>query len=68
MKTDQKRKEPTYNRLQNIVFMLSLAWKEKELKVPILCSLSACLAVLKNLVNLYISPAILSIIERYGAI
>lgn len=53
-----------YNMWQNSWFMIKLAWTAKEKKVIILSLLSAVLAVALNLINLYVSPAILSAVER----
>lgn len=50
--------------VQNTLFMIKLAWTSKEKKVIVLCALAALSTVLGNLVNLYISPAILSVLER----
>ena len=50
--------------LQNSWFMIKLAWTSGEKKVLVLSALSAALAVASNLVNLYVSPAILSAVER----
>ena len=45
--------------------MIKLAWTSKEKKVIILSLLSATLAVALNLVNLYVTPTILSAVERH---
>ena len=50
---------------QNSWFMIKLAWTSKKKKVIILSLLSAALAVALNLVNLYVSPTILSAVERH---
>ncbi len=50
--------------LQNSWFMIKLAWTSGEKKVLVLSALSAALAVASNLVHLYVSPAILSAVER----
>lgn len=65
----QKRKKteapkPKYNMWQNFRFMIKLAWTSGEKKVILLSLLSAALAVTLNLVNLYVSPTILSAVER----
>ena len=60
----EKTPKPKYNMWQNTWFMISLAFKLKEKKVLVLCFLTACLAVMTNIINLYISPIILSVIER----
>ncbi len=66
----QKRKKakavkPKYNMWQNAWFMIKVAWTSEEKKVIILSLLSAALAVTLNLVNLYVSPTILSAVERH---
>ena len=68
-KTPKHKKEkppkPKYNMWQNAWWMLKLSWTEKEKKVPILCFLSATLAVSSNLTNLFITPVILGAVERH---
>ena len=54
--------------LQNTCYFITLAWKEKEKKVPILCLLLAGFTVINNLVNLYIPPVILGIVEQRQSI
>lgn len=61
----EKAPRPKYGMGQNTWFMIKLAWTCKEKKVLILSLLSAVLAVALNLVNLYVSPAILSAVERH---
>ena len=63
-KNTESPRKPKYNMLQNTCYFITLAWKEKEKKVPILCLLLAGFTVINNLVNLYISPMILGIVER----
>ena len=48
--------------------MTKLAWISKEKKVLALGLLAALLAVAGNLVNLYVSPGILSAVERHASI
>lgn len=60
----EKASKPKYNMWQCSGYMIGLAWREKEKKVVILCLLQALLAVASNLVNLYVSPTILSVVER----
>ena len=63
------RKEKTkYNMCQNAWFMIKLAWTSGEKKVIVLSLLSAILAVALNLVNLYVSPTILSAVERHAPV
>lgn len=68
VKNEKKEKKPKYNMWQNTAYMISLAFKLKEKKVLVLCFLTACLAVMNNIINLYISPMILSVIERKASI
>lgn len=56
--------EPKYNMGQNAWFMIKLAWTSGEKKVIILSLLSAFFAVALNLINLYITPTILAVVER----
>ena len=64
--SDKKEKvsKPKYNMWQCSGYMINLAWREKEKKVLVLCLLQAFLVVFSNLVNLYISPSILAVVER----
>ena len=64
----EKAPKPKYNMLQNAWFMIKLAWTAKEKKVIILSLLVACLAVTSNLVNLYLSPTILAVVERQAPV
>lgn len=50
---------------RNSWYMIKLAWTSKEKKVLVLCLLSAVLAVVSDLVNLYVSPMILQAVERH---
>ena len=60
----EKKQKPKYNMFQNSWYMIKLAWKSKEKKVVILSLLAAISAVLLNLINLFVSPTILSVVER----
>lgn len=60
-----KAAKPKYNMWQNSWFMIKLAWTSGEKKVILLSLLSALLALALNLVNLYVSPTILSAVERH---
>ena len=60
----ERASKPKYNMLQNSWFMITLAWKAKEKKVLVLSLLVALFTVMNNLINLYVSPAILSVVER----
>ena len=64
----EKDPKPKYNMGQNSWFMIKLAWTSGEKKVLVLSLLSAILAVALNLVNLYVSPAILSSVERHAPV
>lgn len=63
-----QRSKPKYNMAQNTWFMVKLAWKTKEKKVLVLGFLSALLALTLNLINLYVSPSILSAVERHASV
>ena len=63
-KKKEKAPKPKYNAWQNSCYMIKLAWREKERKILVFSFLSACLAVASNIVNLYVSPTILSAIEQ----
>lgn len=67
----KEQKEPTkqkskYNMWQNCCFMIGLAVKHKEKKVPILCTLTALLAVAINLTEISITPAIIGTVEIHA--
>lgn len=64
----KKESKPKYNMWQNSRFMMKLAWTSKEKKVIVFCLLSAMLTVALNLVNLYVSPTILSAVERHAQV
>lgn len=59
----EKPAKPKYNMWQNSMYMISLAWRH-EWTVLALYILQAVFAVGSNLVNLYVSPAILSAVEN----
>lgn len=60
----EKTKKPKYNSLQNVGFMLRIAWTTGEKKVVFLGILTSLLAVALNLINLYVSPTILAAVEN----
>lgn len=60
----EKLPKPKYNMWKCSGYMIRLAWHEKEKNVLVLCLLQAFLAVAANVVNLYVSPSILSVVER----
>lgn len=64
----EKSPKPKYNMWQNSWFMIKLAWTSGEKKVIVLGLLSALLAVALNLINLYVSPTILSVVERHASV
>ena len=61
-------KEKIYRVLQNVWFMVKLAWTSGEKKVLALGLLSALLAVALNLARLYISPAVLAVLEKQASL
>ena len=64
----EKAQRPKYNMAQNSWFMIKLAWTSGEKKVIVLSILSALFAVALNLINLYVSPTILSVVERQASV
>lgn len=64
----EKDSKPKYNMAQNSWFMIKLAWTSGEKKVLVLSLLSALMAVALNLFNLYVSPTILSVVERHASV
>lgn len=64
----EKAPRPKYHMGQNTWFMIKLAWTSGEKKVLVLSLLSALLAVAQNLVNLYVSPTILAVVERHAPV
>lgn len=60
----EKTPKPKYNMWQISWYMIKLAIREKEKKVPILCTLTALLAVASNLASLSITPVILGAVEN----
>lgn len=59
-----KNEKSQYSVWNNVRFMVKLAWVEKEKKILLLTGLGALFAVANNLINLYITPMILSAVER----
>lgn len=64
----EKAPKPKNNMAQNSWFMIKLAWTSGEKKVIVLSLLSALFAVALNLINLYVSPTILSVVERQASV
>lgn len=68
-KTKKERSaKPKYSMGQNSWYMVKLAWTSGEKKVIVLSLLSALFAVALNLINLYVSPSILSVVERRASV
>ena len=63
---EPKKQKSKYNMWQNCCFMIGLAVKHKEKKVPILCTLTALLAVAINLTEISITPAIIGAVEIHA--
>ncbi len=63
-----KKEKPSHNMWQNTWFMIKTAWQAKEKKVVFLCVAVAVFAVLNNLINLYVSPTILSAVEKHASV
>lgn len=61
----EKKQKPKYNMWQSAAFMVRLAIREREKKVPVLCILTALLAVTCNLSGLYVAPVILGSVEAH---
>ncbi len=61
----EKKQKPKYNMWQSAAFMVRLAIREREKKVPVLCVVTALLAVASNLTGLYVAPVILGSVEAH---
>ena len=59
----KEKKKPKYNMLQNIWWMVKIAWKVR-VRVLVFVVLTATLEVLYNLTQLYIAPEILKRVEE----
>lgn len=62
------KEKPKYNTLQNIGWMVKVAWNRKRKRVLLFCILTAVLEVLLNLAQLYIAPEILARVEQKAAL
>ncbi len=62
-KAKTKHKKPVYGMWSNTCYMLKKAWNTRK-SVIWLCLLSAILAVVSNLLNLYVTPSVLSLVEQ----
>ena len=59
----KEKEKPKYNTVQNVCWMVQLAWRHGKL-VLLFCILTAALEVLLNLVQLYIAPEVLAKVEQ----
>lgn len=59
----RNKEKPKYNTVQNISWMVNIAWKNRK-RVLLFCVLTAVLEVLLNLTQLYIAPEVLSRVEQ----
>lgn len=64
----EKPPKPKYNMWQSTWYMLRLAFREQEKKVPILCILTALLALASNLTSLSVTPTILGAVEKHAPV
>ena len=62
----QETKKQPYTTLQNTLWELSIGWKTRR-EGLILYALAALAEILNNLAGLYISPKVLSLVERHAA-
>ena len=65
---ENKKKKTKCGMISNVLFMLKIAWTKKEEKCIFFMLATAILAVALNLLELYISPTILGIIEKKESI
>ena len=56
----------TYHVFQNVAWMCSLAWKHRR-RVLFFCGLSAVLEILYQLIQLFLAPRILTLVEEAAA-
>lgn len=57
------KEKPKFNTVQNISWMVEMAWKNRK-RVLLFCVLTAILEVLLNLTQLYIAPKVLEQVEQ----
>ena len=57
----------TYHVFQNVAWMCSLAWKHRR-RVLFFCGLSAVLEILYQLIQLFLAPRILTLVEEVAAL
>lgn len=63
----KERSKPKYNVIQNVWWMIKLAWKTRK-RVLWFCLLTAALEIVYNLTQLYIAPEILRRVESHAAL
>lgn len=63
-KKKEAQGKPKYGMFKTACFMIRLAWVSKEKKVLVMGLLSAIFAVLGNILGLYISPTLISMIQE----
>lgn len=63
--SSKRKNKPKYNMFQNSWYMIKLAWHAKEKKVLFLCLSLVIIQVLINVINLFISPLVISGIENH---
>ena len=57
------KEKPKYNTLQNVGWMIKIAWNNRK-RVMLFCVLTALFEVLLNLTQLYIAPEVLARVEQ----
>ena len=63
----KNKEKPKFNTVQNISWMVNIAWKSRK-RVLLFCVLTAILEVLLNLTQLYIAPEVLARVEQKSPI
>lgn len=63
----KSKTKPKYNVIQNVYWMIELAWKNQK-RVPLMCILIAFTEIVIQLVQLYITPEILKRVEGHAPI
>ena len=61
----KEKNKPKYNTVQNVAWMVKLAWKNRK-RVMLFCLVTAILEVGLNLTQLYIAPEILNRVEAHA--
>ena len=61
------KKKPKYNALQNVAWMIKLAWQTRK-RVLVFCVGYAAMSIGYNLAQLYIAPEILRRVEQHAAL